>query len=63
MPLSGTEGALGAKLKSAAKSVNGDSDIAWDKVAEAILLHISGNALVIGVAPPNGGPIVEGKIQ
>jgi hypothetical protein len=62
MPLSGTESALGAKLKAAAKSVNGDSDIGWDKVAEVILLHITGNAIVIGVAPPNGGPVAEGKI-
>jgi hypothetical protein len=62
MPLSGTEGALAAKLKAAAKSVNGDSDIAWDKVAEVILLHITGNALVTGIAPPNGGPVAEGKI-
>ncbi len=63
MPLKGTESALGSKMKAAAKSVEGDEDLAWEKVAEVIVEHITANSLVIGVAPPSGGPLAEGKIQ
>lgn len=63
MPLKGTESALGSKMKAAAKSALGDGDLAWDKLAEVIVEHITTNSRVIGVAPPNGGPLTEGKIQ
>jgi hypothetical protein len=63
MPLKGKESALGSKMKAAARSVDGDGDLAWDKVAEVLVAHITANSLVIGVAPPNGGPLAEGKIQ
>ncbi len=63
MPLKGTESALGSKMKAAAKSTSGDGDLAWERIAEVVVEHITANSLVIGVAPPNGGPIAEGKIQ
>ncbi len=63
MPLKGSESALGSKMKAAAKSVNGDGDLAWEKIAEVVIEHITANSLVIGVAPPNGGALTEGKIQ
>lgn len=50
-------------MKAAAKSVGGDGDKAWEKIAEIIIEHITANSLVIGVAPPNGGPLAEGKVQ
>ncbi len=63
MPLKGTENVFGSKLKAAANSALGDGDLAWEKVAEVIVEHITTNSLVVGVAPPNGGPLAEGKIQ
>ncbi len=61
MPLQGSEQSLAAALKSAAKSTDGDAERAWEKVADAIIRHITENALVTGTTP-NGGPIMEGKI-
>ncbi len=61
MPLQGSEKMLAASLSSAAKSTDGDADKAWEKVAEAIVQHITGNAVITGTTP-NGGPLLEGKI-
>jgi len=63
MPLKGTDDALAEALYGAATSSGGKSKEAWRAVANALLTHILGNALVTGVAPSGGGPIVEGKIQ
>ncbi len=63
MPLKGSESALGSKMKAVAKSVNGDGDLAWEKIAEVVVEHITANSLVIGVAPSGGGALAEGKIQ
>ena len=63
MPLMGTEDQLGEALYQAAISSGGEMKPAWKKVAKCILDHIAANALVNGVAPPNGGPITEGKIS
>ncbi len=34
----------------------------WEKIANAILIHILQNAAVIGIAPPNGGPLQGGRL-
>lgn len=34
----------------------------WEKIAKAILAHLVQNTQVIGVSPPNGGPIQGGRI-
>jgi hypothetical protein len=62
MPLKGTEDALGDALHSAATAVDGDPKAAWKAVAEAIIDHLTTNALVTGTTP-NGGPMADGKIS
>jgi hypothetical protein len=62
MPLSGTESALGDALYNAATASEGDAKQAWQKVATAIIDHITKNSLVTGTCPPNGGPLTLGKV-
>lgn len=38
-------------------------DELWEAVAEGIIESIKTTAVVTGTTPPNGGPLVSGKIQ
>ncbi|MDQ3234466.1 MAG: hypothetical protein M3Q07_21905 [Pseudobdellovibrionaceae bacterium] len=62
MPLKGTEGLLGSLLYEAATNAKGVTKEAWEAIAQAIVDHITSNALVTGTTP-NGGPMTDGKIS
>ena len=63
MPLKGTDTILANALISAAAGTDGNAEQAWTKVAKAIIDHITANAFVAGIAPPNGGPLIDGRIE
>jgi hypothetical protein len=62
MPLNGTAAVLGKKLADTMKNTSNYED-AWMVFAENLVSYLRENAVVVGVAPSGGGPIIEGKLQ
>ncbi len=62
MALKGSKAALAAALQAQMKTAKTYEE-AWQTFAEILMEHLTENAVVVGVAPSGGGPIVDGKIQ
>ncbi len=63
--LLGTEKELAQKIiSSLCNDPKGQESIRehWEKISRLILSHLIQNSTITGIAPPNGGPIVEGHL-
>lgn len=62
MALKGTEKSLAEAMYAAAKDAAGDPGKAWEAVAKVLIPHLTANATVTGTTP-NGGPLLEGRVE